>query len=198
MPIKKFETIISTCVPLMADNVDTDQIIPARFLKRTSREGFGNYLFYDQRFTNEGQDIKNNIFNNKKFAGQILLSGKNFGCGSSREHAPWAILDYGFRVVIASSFADIFRLNALNNGLLVVEISEKFNKTLFNICLKHPETELNIDLRKQMLGIKGTDNYEHFDIDIYRKECLLKGYDDIDYILSKKNLINTFEKENEL
>ncbi len=193
MPIEKFTKLNSTCIPVATDNVDTDQIIPARFLKRTSRKGFGNYLFYDQRFNSKGEENKNNVFNNKSYNGKIIVAGKNFGCGSSREHAPWAIMDYGIKVVIATSFADIFRQNSLKNGLLVITLNENFINNIFDQILKDPLTKVQIDLAEQSVFLPVSGETEIFEIDNYRKECLLMGYDDIDYILNKKDLIEQYE-----
>ena len=193
MSIEKFTMLTSSCVPIIADNIDTDQIIPARFLKRTSREGFGSFLFYDHRFINEGQKNIDFVLNNSLYKGEILLTGKNFGCGSSREHAPWAIMDYGFRAVISSSFADIFRLNSLNNGLLVIQLTQSYVNNLFEQIRNVHDTKLKIDLTEQTVQMESTGKLEKFDIDKHRKDCLLKGYDDIDYILSKRQLIEQYE-----
>jgi len=195
MPIDKFKIIESTCVPLPAENIDTDQIIPARFLKAISREGFGNNLFRDWRYDKNNKPIIDFILNNTEYSGQILLGGKNFGSGSSREHAAWAIYDYGFKVVISSFFADIFRNNALNNGLLPIQLSEKFLSTLFNEVNENPNIKLRIDLPSQEVTILSSGKKESFEINSYKKDCLLNGYDDIDYLISLKQRIINFEKK---
>ena len=190
-----FKTLKSSCVPLAIDNIDTDQIIPARFLKATSREGFGENLFRDWRFDNSGEKISSFVLNDPKYTGQILLAGKNFGCGSSREHAAWALADYGFRVVISSFFADIFKSNALNNQLLPIQVDEHLLQTLFAIVQSDPNTEIEIDLEQQTLSIAALNLETHFDINPYKKLCLINGYDDIDYIRSKQSNIEQFERE---
>ena len=181
-----------TFVPLSLENIDTDQIIPARFLKATTRDGFGKNLFRDWRYINN--DDKNPkpdfILNNPEYKGSILVAGKNFGCGSSREHAAWSITDYGFNVVVSSFFADIFKNNALNNGLLPVQVSDDFLNTIFN--LKNGST-LSIDVDKQTITIDDTGEQEKFDINNYKKTCLLNGFDDIDYLISQKVEITNFE-----
>ncbi len=196
MPIEKFTTLISTCVPLYAENVDTDQIIPARFLRSVSRLGFGEKLFYDWRYDRQGNHRKDFVMNDYRFKGEVLVAGKNFGCGSSREHAAWAIIDYGFRVVVSSSFADIFRNNALNNGLLTIELPERFLERLFNIIKSAPSTEVKVDLPRQLFEVLGGGLVEEFEIPPYKKKCLLKGYDDIDYLVSHSWLIEKWEKQN--
>jgi 3-isopropylmalate/(R)-2-methylmalate dehydratase small subunit len=193
MPKEKFNILESTCVPLPFENVDTDQIIPARFLSATSRAGFGENLFRDWRYDETGQKNMEFVLNNDRYRGKILAAGKNFGSGSSREHAVWAIYDYGFRAVISSFFADIFRNNALNNGLLPVVLSEKFLGNLLHLIEKNPESMVQIDLEKQLLTILPDGESARFEINPYKKECLLKGLDDIDYLLSKKDLITSFE-----
>lgn len=198
MERKPFKNIVSTCVPLPTENVDTDQIIPARFLKATSREGFGENLFRDWRYDKEGNPNPDFVLNNKKFGGDILVAGKNFGSGSSREHAAWAIADYGFKVVVSSFFADIFKNNALNIKLLPVQVSESFLETLFSEIEKDPKTEVEVNLEKQEIRIVWTGAKENFDINPYKKMCLLNGYDDIEYILSLKDHILAFEKNREL
>jgi len=194
MSIDKFITLRSTCVPLPIENVDTDQIIPARFLKATTREGFGENLFRDWRYDKNSQPRKDFVLNDPRWSGRILLAGKNFGSGSSREHAAWAIYDYGFKAVISSFFADIFRNNALNNGLLPVQVSGDFLAAVMAAVEKNPKTEVEIDLSAQQVTILSTSRKEHFDISAYKKECLLNGYDDIDYLLSIKDKIVEFEK----
>jgi len=195
MAIDKFTTIESPAVPLRAENVDTDQIIPARFLKATTREGFGENLFRDWRFDREGNPRKDFPLNDPAYSGSILVTGKNFGSGSSREHAAWSIHDYGFKAVVSSFFADIFKNNALNNGLLPVQVSEGFLEKIFNAIDQEPGTLLRIDLEEQEITLLVTGESEQFEINAYKKECLLKGYDDIDYLLSMKERISQFEKE---
>jgi 3-isopropylmalate/(R)-2-methylmalate dehydratase small subunit len=195
MPKEKFEILESTCVPLPLQNIDTDQIIPARFLSATSREGFGENLFRDWRYDKEGKLNAQFILNNPDFGGKILVAGKNFGSGSSREHAVWAIYDYGFRAVVSSFFADIFKNNALNNGLLPVVVPEKFLADLLNLVQDKPETRVKIDLTHQIISIISDNRSSSFDINPYKKECLLKGLDDIDYLLSIKNEIIAFENK---
>lgn len=194
----KFEILESTCVPLPAENVDTDQIIPARFLTSTSRKGFGENLFRDWRFDKSGRKIDSFILNNPVYSGQVLVAGKNFGCGSSREHAVWAVSDYGFRVVVSSFFADIFRNNALNNGLLPVVVPEDYLSDLLGRILADPGTRVRIDLANQQFSILPDGEPVRFEIDPYRKECLMKGLDDIDYLLSIKDMINAYEFRNAL
>ena len=183
----------STAVPLNIENVDTDQIIPARFLKATSREGFGKNLFRDWRYVNDDENQPKEGFplNDKTYSGKILVAGKNFGCGSSREHAAWAIKDAGFDVVVSSFFADIFKNNSLNNFLLPVTVSERFLSNLFESVIKNPETVIEVNLEKQTISAAGET--ESFDINSYKKTCLLNGYDDIDYLLSSKKEIEEFE-----
>jgi len=187
--------IESTVVPLNTENVDTDQIIPARFLKATSREGFGKNLFRDWRYEHddEAQPKKEFPFNDPKWQGSILVAGKNFGCGSSREHAAWALKDFGFEVVVSSFFADIFRNNALNNFLLPVQVSEEFLKQIFNAAEKDASEKLAINLQDQTITIASTGQTEKFDINPYKKTCLLNGYDDIDYLISIKSDIEAYE-----
>ena len=190
---KSINIIKSTAVPLNIENVDTDQIIPARFLKATSRDGFGKNLFRDWRYVNddENQPKQDFVLNNKTFSGKILLAGKNFGCGSSREHAAWAIKDAGFDVVVSSFFADIFKNNSLNNFLLPVTVSESFLQKAFAAVEKDPSTEVEVNLEKQT--IKAAGETENFEINSYKKTCLLNGYDDIDYLLNSKKEIEEFE-----
>ena len=193
---KSISIIRSTAVPLRSENVDTDQIIPARFLKATSRDGFGKNLFRDWRYINndEGQPRTDFVLNDPRYSGKILVAGKNFGCGSSREHAAWAIKDYGFDVVVSSFFADIFSNNALNNFLLPVKVSEEFLQSLFENIEGNPATEINVDIEQQVISLPGTGQQESFPLDPYKKTCLLKGYDDIDYLLSLVKEIETFEQ----
>lgn len=193
--MEKFQTLISTAVPLPMEDVDTDQIIPARFLKATTREGFGENLFRDWRYHSDNTPKADFVLNNPIYTGQILVAGRNFGCGSSREHAAWAIHDYGFKVVISSFFADIFRGNALNNGLLPVQVSQNFLHSIFSAIEMNPKTELSVNLEKQEVRLVESDLSETFDIDSYKKVCMLNGYDDIDYLLSLKDTIEVFEKK---
>lgn len=191
--MQPLKTIHSTFVPLPLENIDTDQIIPARFLKATTREGFGKNLFRDWRYNNNDDTNPKPefILNKSGYKGSILVAGKNFGCGSSREHAAWSIIDYGFNVVVSSFFADIFKNNALNNGLLPVQVSDDFLNKIFN--LKNGST-LSIDVDKQTITIDATGDQEKFDINSYKKNCLLNGFDDIDYLVSLKVEIENFEK----
>lgn len=182
----------SSAVPIKIENIDTDQIIPARFLKAISREGFGDNLFRDWRFNQENERINNFPLNDSKFEGKILVAGKNFGCGSSREHAAWAIKDYGFDVVISSYFADIFKGNALNNGILPIVVSDEILNQIFEIIDQNPSTEFEVNLENQTLRIK--DQTINFDVDSYKKICLLNGYDDIDFLISQKEKIETYEQ----
>ncbi|MBP1668141.1 MAG: leuD [Bacteroidetes bacterium] len=194
MPIEKFSTIVSACVPLPIENVDTDQIIPARFLKATSRKGFGENLFRDWRYDRNDRPKEDFVLNQKTWSGSILVAGKNFGSGSSREHAAWAIYDYGFRVVVSSFFADIFKNNALNNGLLPVQVSEGFLAALLKEIQENPVSQVKVDLEKQVITLLSTGASEKFDINSYKKKCLLNGYDDIDYLLSIGDKIKDYEK----
>ena len=192
---EKFTTLASTVIPLPAENVDTDQIIPARFLKATTREGFGENLFRDWRYDGEGRAKNEFVLNNPRYKGRILLAGKNFGCGSSREHAAWSLYDYGFRVVISSFFADIFKNNALNNALLPVQVSETFLKKVFALVELDATAEIEVDLENQTVTLPdGT--VESFDINPYKKACMINGYDDIDYLLSLRNEIREFDLTN--
>jgi 3-isopropylmalate/(R)-2-methylmalate dehydratase small subunit len=188
----KFTTVKSTVVPIQIEDIDTDQIIPARFLKATTREGFGENLFRDWRYDEKNAPKKDFILNNPEFKGQILVAGRNFGCGSSREHAAWAIHDFGFKVVISSFFADIFKGNALNNGLLPVQVSDKFLKTIFDKVAADKTTEITVDLENQTVSVDGAS--EEFAINHYKKTCMINGYDDIDYLLNIKNKIEEYEK----
>jgi len=183
--IKKIQ---STAVPLMTKNIDTDQIIPAQFLKAVTREGFGNKLFFAWR------KDPNFVLNNKKYSGKILVAGYNFGCGSSREHAAWALSDYGFQVVISSFFADIFKNNALNNRLLTIQVKESLLQKIFHLIKNHPKTKITIDIENQKIFVPAIDLEENFEIDHYKKTCLMNGYDDIDYLISIKDKILEFEK----
>lgn len=192
--MQKLILITSQAVPLPSENIDTDQIIPARFLKSISKEGFGENLFRDWRYnvhTNEpNPDF---VLNNPKYSGEILVAGNNFGCGSSREHAAWALTDYGFKVVVSSYFADIFKGNALNNGLLPVKVSEGYLKDLIETVTQNPSTQITIDVDKQTISFNGKT--ESFELDSYKKICLMNGYDDIDFLTSKKGAIKTFEQK---
>ena len=192
--INQFTTLTSTAIPLKIENVDTDQIIPARFLKATTREGFGKQLFFDWRYDAQGNPKTDFVLNSPDYTGEILIAGKNFGCGSSREHAAWAIYGAGFKVVISSFFADIFRNNALNNGLLPVQVSESFLAKLFQVVRSAPSTTVSIDLERQTVTLTATGEQELFEISPYKKECLLKGYDDVDYLMSIHHKIEAFEK----
>ncbi|AFJ90984.1 3-isopropylmalate dehydratase small subunit [Blattabacterium sp. (Blaberus giganteus)] len=192
--MKKFTMLISQAIPLSIEDVDTDQIIPARFLKEIKREESGKNLFMDWRYQKNGSLNKDFVLNDCNFSGKILLSGRNFGCGSSREHAVWAIFDYGFRVIISSFFADIFKENALNNGLLTVEISEYFLKKLFNTVEKNPKIKIKVDLMNQKVTILKTGEFDKFHIHPYKKNCFINGYDDIDFLISIKDHVEIFEK----
>jgi len=196
--MEKFQTLTSTYVPLPIENVDTDQIIPARFLKATTREGFGDNLFADWRYNKDGSPKADFVLNNPTYSGQILVAGKNFGSGSSREHAAWAVGGYGFRAVVSSFFADIFKNNALNNGILPVVVSPEFLAGIFDSVNKDPKATLSINLENQTIINDATGKSESFDINTYKKECLMKGLDDIDYLLSKKGQIEEYEKEHTL
>ncbi len=193
MPIDKFKTVISSAIPLPIENIDTDQIIPARFLKATSREGFGENLFRDWRFDENNKPKKDFVLNNEEYEGEILIAAKNFGCGSSREHAAWAVYDYGFKVVLSSFFADIFRNNALNNGLLPVQVSEEFLSEIFSEIRKDKKTKIKVNLEKQEIELISKQKKETFEINEYKKSCLLNGFDDIDYLLNIKDEIEKYE-----
>lgn len=192
--MQKLVLINSQAVPLPSENIDTDQIIPARFLKSISKEGFGENLFRDWRYnvhTNEpNADF---VLNNSKYSGEILVAGNNFGCGSSREHAAWALTDYGFKVVVSSYFADIFKGNALNNGLLPVKVSEEYLKDLIETITQNPSTQITVDVENQTISFDGKT--ENFELDSYKKICLMNGYDDIDFLTSKKEAIQKFEQQ---
>ena len=189
----KFQTLTSTCVPLPIENVDTDQIIPARFLKATTREGFGNNLFADWRYHKDGSPKSDFVLNNPTYSGQVLVAGKNFGSGSSREHAAWAIAGYGFKVVVSSFFADIFRNNALNNGILPVVTSEGCLSELFASIHNNPKATVTVNLEEQTIRNNETGTSESFEINSYKKECLLKGLDVIDFLLSNQSLTEAWE-----
>jgi len=193
--MEKFKKLSSKLTPLNIENVDTDQIIPARFLKAVTREGFGDNLFRDWRYDNHDNSIDDFILNKIDFNSQILLAGRNFGCGSSREHAAWSIYDYGFRVVVSSFFADIFKNNALNNGLLVVQISQNILDEIFNKLIKYPSLTFNVDLNDQKFYSDDGVFEEKFEINEYNKTCLLNGFDNIDYLLNIKEKIVKYEVE---
>ena len=193
---QKFNIITSTCIPLPLENVDTDQIIPARFLKATDKEGIGDKLFSDWRFNGDGTPKKDFVINEPSYSGVILVVGKNFGSGSSREHAAWAIAGYGFRVVISSFFADIHKNNELNNFVLPVVVSEPFLEELFESIAKDHKTEVEVDLPNQTVTNKATGKSEHFEINGYKKHCLMNGLDDIDYLLENKDKIESWEAKN--
>lgn len=196
MAYDKFTTILSQAVPLPIENVDTDQIIPARFLKAVERKGFGDNLFRDWRYDKNNQPVADFPLNNARYSGKILVSGKNFGSGSSREHAAWAIYDYGFRVVVSSFFADIFKGNAINNGLLPVVVSPSFLEKIFTAIEGDPATTFEVDLQKQRITIQATGESEGFEINPYKKHCLQNGLDDIDFLVELKEEIAAFEKNN--
>jgi len=191
--MEKFETLKSQAIPLAIENIDTDQIIPARFLKATDRNGFGDNVFRDWRYNKDNSLNTEFTLNNPKYSGSILVAGDNFGCGSSREHAAWALSDYGFKVIVSSFFADIFKGNALNNGLLPIQVSPNFLNVLLTEITAKPNTKLEVNLEAQTIAIEHTSFSSAFEIDPYKKTCLINGYDDIDYLLSKKDTITAFE-----
>lgn len=191
--MEKFEKLNTQAVPLNIENVDTDQIIPARFLKATDRNGFGDNLFRDWRYDSNNQPIEEFVLNNPDFSGKILVAGNNFGCGSSREHAAWALTDYGFKVVISSFFADIFKGNALNNGLLPIQVSPEVLANIFEVLEENPKASFIVDLKAQKLLVENVELEIDFEINNYKKTCLLNGYDDIDYLVSQKEKISQFE-----
>lgn len=191
--MEKFEKLNTQAVPLNIENVDTDQIIPARFLKATDRNGFGDNLFRDWRYDSNNQPIEEFVLNNPDFSGKILVAGNNFGCGSSREHAAWALTDYGFKVVISSFFADIFKGNALNNGLLPIQVSPEVLANIFEVLEENPKVSFIVDLKAQKLLFENIELEIDFEINNYKKTCLLNGYDDIDYLVSQKEKISQFE-----
>ena len=193
--MEKFTTLKSRAIPLHIENVDTDQIIPARFLKATDRKGFGDNVFRDWRYHKDGTVNTDFVLNDSKYSGSILVAGDNFGCGSSREHAAWAITDFGFKVVVSSFFADIFKGNALNNGLLPVQVSEEFLSDLLQQIESNPKTELEVNLENQTISVKDSNLSENFEIDAYKKTCMINGYDDIDYLVNNKEQIEAFEAQ---
>ncbi len=194
MSYDKFIKLSSTVVPMPIENIDTDQIIPARFLKATERVGFGENLFRDWRYDENNIKKKDFVLNNQKFSGSILVAGKNFGSGSSREHAAWAIYDYGFRCVISSFFADIFKNNCLNIGVLPVQVSSMFLEKIFELVYANPETIVNVNLARQIVSVRNTKLIENFNINEYKKNNMLNGFDDIDYLLNIKDSIINFSK----
>jgi 3-isopropylmalate/(R)-2-methylmalate dehydratase small subunit len=196
MPIDKFSTLTSTAVPLPIENVDTDQITPARYLKATTREGFGEKLFFDWRYDPAGNPKADFVLNNPTFKGEILVAGKNFGSGSSREHAAWSLYDYGFKVVVSSFFADIFKSNALNIGLLPVQVSDEFLTQIFSAIQADPQAKLTVNLRDQTIKLEAASRTESFEVNSYKKSCLINGYDDIDFLLSKKSKVEAWENSN--
>lgn len=192
--MEKFETLTSTVVPLPIENVDTDQIIPARFLKATSKDGFGDNLFRDWRYDKNDQPIASFVLNDSTYSGSILVGGKNFGSGSSREHAAWAVAGYGFKVVVSSFFADIFKNNAMNNFVLPVVVSEAFLAEIFASVEANPKSTLTVNLENQTITNNANGKSENFEINTYKRDCFLQGFDDIDYLISKKDTIEQFEK----
>jgi 3-isopropylmalate/(R)-2-methylmalate dehydratase small subunit len=196
--MEKFTTLNSRAIPLDIENVDTDQIIPARFLKTTSREGFGENLFRDWKYDKNGSERSDFVLNDKRYSGRVLIAGDNFGCGSSREHAAWALSDYGFKGIVSSFLADIFKGNALNNGLLPIQVSPDFLKDIMKLISEKPETRVSVDLESQSISIENSKLKESFKIDTYKKTCMINGYDDIDFLLSKKDKIEHFENQRKL
>jgi 3-isopropylmalate/(R)-2-methylmalate dehydratase small subunit len=195
--MEAFKTLISRAFPLPIEHIDTDQIIPARFLKATDKKGFGDNLFRDWRYNHKDQPNPDFVLNKTEYSGQILVAGTNFGCGSSREHAAWALTGFGFKVIVSSFFADIFKGNALNNGLLPVQVSESFLQALLQQIQEDPTTMVRVDVEAQRLELIGTELSTGFDIDPYKKTCLINGYDDIDYLVSKRAVIMAFEAKQE-
>ncbi|MFI3266948.1 MAG: 3-isopropylmalate dehydratase small subunit [Rikenellaceae bacterium] len=195
MSIPKFIKLNTTAVPLSIENVDTDQIIPARFLKAVERKGFGDNLFRDWRYDNQGNPVADFPMNDSRYAGELLVAAKNFGCGSSREHAAWAIYDGGFKVVVSSFFADIFKNNALNNGLLPIQVSEEFLQGMFDAIASNNKAEFVVDLENQTLTNVSASQSTDFAIDAYKKECLMNGYDDVDYLVSIRSKIEAYEQQ---
>jgi len=194
--MEKFIKLVSTAVPLPIENIDTDQIIPARFLKVTDKKGFGSNLFRDWRFDDNEELVTSFVLNDPKYHGSILVAGDNFGCGSSREHAAWALVDYGFKVIVSSYFGDIFKGNALNNGLLPILVTPEFLKEMTTLIHENSSTNLCIDLENQTISIENHDLVAHFEIDPYKKICMINGFDDIDFLINNKDKIEAFEKGN--
>lgn len=192
--MEKFIKLVTTAVPLPIENIDTDQIIPARFLKVTDKIGFGNNVFRDWRFDDKDEIIASFALNDKKYSGSILVAGDNFGCGSSREHAAWALADYGFKVIVSSYFADIFKGNALNNGLLPILVSPEFLKEISVIIQENPSTNLCVNLEEQTIAVENSALIANFEIDAYKKICMINGFDDIDFLINNKDKIEAFEK----
>lgn len=192
--MEKFIKLVTTAVPLPIENIDTDQIIPARFLKVTDKIGFGNNVFRDWRFDDKDEIIASFALNDKKYSGSILVAGDNFGCGSSREHAAWALADYGFKVIVSSYFADIFKGNALNNGLLPILVSPEFLKEITTIIQENPSTNLGVNLEEQTIEVENSALIANFEIDAYKKICMINGFDDIDFLINNKDKIEAFEK----
>lgn len=192
--MEKFIKLVTTAVPLPIENIDTDQIIPARFLKVTDKIGFGNNLFRDWRFDDKDEIITSFALNDNKYSGSILVAGDNFGCGSSREHAAWALADYGFKVIVSSYFADIFKGNALNNGLLPILVSPEFLSEITTIIQENPNTNLCVNLEDQTISVENSDLVASFEIDAYKKICMINGFDDIDFLINNKDKIEAFEK----
>ncbi len=192
--MEKFIKLVTTAVPLPIENIDTDQIIPARFLKVTDKIGFGNNVFRDWRFDDKDEIITSFALNDRKYSGSILVAGDNFGCGSSREHAAWALADYGFKVIVSSYFADIFKGNALNNGLLPILVSPEFLKEITTIIQENPSTNLCVNLEEQTIAVENSALIANFEIDAYKKICMINGFDDIDFLINNKDKIEAFEK----
>ena len=192
--MEKFIKLVTTAVPLPIENIDTDQIVPARFLKVTDKIGFGNNLFRDWRFDDKNEIIASFALNDNKYSGSILVAGDNFGCGSSREHAAWALADYGFKVIVSSYFADIFKGNALNNGLLPILVSPEFLKEITTIIQENPITNLVVNIEQQSIAVENSDLIANFEIDAYKKICMINGFDDIDFLINNKDKIEAFEK----
>lgn len=191
--MEKFITLHSKAIPLPIENIDTDQIIPARFLKATSKAGFGENLFRDWRYNKDGSENEGFVLNNKTYEGKILVAGDNFGCGSSREHAAWSLTDFGFKVIVSSYFADIFKGNALNNGLLPIQVSPETLKAMLTTIQDNPTTEIVVNLEEQTITVAGTEIKESFEIDAYKKMCMMNAYDDIDFLVSNKDKIEAYE-----
>lgn len=196
--MQQLKTIISTAVPLPIEDIDTDQIIPARYLKATDRLGFGDNLFRDWRYDNNNNPIESFVLNNTIYKGEILVAGKNFGCGSSREHAAWALYDYGFKAVLSSFYADIFKGNALNNGLLPVQLKDEEINIIFSAIENNPDVEIEINIENQTVKVSGVEEYFSFEIDPYKKHCLINGFSDLDFLLSIRDKVEKFEQQHVL